>query len=187
MIKQQKNKNHSRSKRPPYLYILLPIFLVATLASILIFTEKLTITNPPAPIKNTHPHISTQSSSSSDHQSSIDPVKKTPQKNDPSSTPPPENLITGSITHSSVSEGKLILRFNFDQLLSEAGTCRLVLTHVKTSKQVIYSAPTFNNPSSSTCQGFDLSVTELSSGEWSLQAFVQSGSKQGIVNGKVTI
>ncbi len=122
-------------------------------------------------------------------------TKKTKQTTEkpvaPSKTPPqyegpnPNTLdrLTGSITHASVNSGTLVIRTNIDQTIS--GECKLILS--SPNKTITKTAPTINNPSSSSCQGFDIPVSELGSGNWQIKIIVTTSNKTGIISGSTTI
>lgn len=109
----------------------------------------------------------------------------------PSKTPPkyegpdPNTLdkITGSLTHVSVNSDNLVIRANIDQTIS--GECKLTLSN--SNKTVIKTAPTVNNPSSSSCQGFDVPVSELGSGNWQIKIVVTANHKTGTISGSTNI
>ncbi len=95
-----------------------------------------------------------------------------------------DGSLTGVINYKSVIDGNLTLRVTIDQSLT-SGTCSLKLTSA--GKTVTRSAPVVTNPSSSTCEGFSVPVSELSSGQWAIEITVTSGSRTGTLKDKVTI
>ena len=44
-----------------------------------------------------------------------------------------------------------------------------------------------SNPSSGSCEGFDIPLTKLSPGEYNIKIEVNANQKTGIIEGKVTI
>ena len=98
--------------------------------------------------------------------------------------PNTDKSLTGIINYKSVVDGNLTLRVTIDQSLT-SGTCSLKLT--STGKTVTRSAPVITNPSSSTCEGFSVPVSELSSGQWTIEITVTSGNRTGTFKDKVTI
>lgn len=109
--------------------------------------------------------------------------KETPKQYE-GDNPNTDKSLTGIINYKSVADGNLTLRVTIDQSLT-SGTCSLKLT--STGKMVTRSAPVITNPSSSTCEGFSVPVSELSSGQWAIEITVTSGSRTGTFKDKVTI
>ena len=120
------------------------------------------------------------------------PQETTPEDKDPvkapsqyeGSDPNTSASLTGFISYSSVMDGNLVIRITIDQAVS-SGTCKLTLT--KGSASVTKTSTIVANPSSSTCSGFDVPTTELSSGVWDVQINITSEDKKGIINGETTI
>lgn len=114
------------------------------------------------------------------------PVEKeketTPQYegSDPNTT----QSLTGAITYSAVAGDKLVIRTNINQSLG-SGTCELTLS--QDTKTVAKTAETTLNPSSSTCQGFDIPVSELGGGKWHLSIKVNGDGKTGTLTGNANI
>ena len=92
--------------------------------------------------------------------------------------------LTGNLTTNRVSNGKLILRVNINQYLS-TGICNLTLT--SGSNTIIKTANIVAVASTSTCEGFDVPVSELSSGAWQISINIQSGDKTGTITGEQNI
>lgn len=92
--------------------------------------------------------------------------------------------LTGVITYTGVTDGTLMIRTTINQTIS-TGTCRLTLS--KGSKTVTRDSGIAQNPSSSTCQGFDVSTAELGSGKWNITITITSGDRSGELKGNVTI
>jgi hypothetical protein len=115
------------------------------------------------------------------------PDKTPPQYDTPSDTNEPEkSTISGVINYKSVSDGTLSIRTTIDQKL-DTGTCVLKLTRNSPNKSVTKSADIIANPSSSTCKGFDVPTSELSTGSWKIVITVTSGEKKGEITGNVSI
>lgn len=90
---------------------------------------------------------------------------------DPSPAPTPDpaggkSTVSMSITKSDSSNGTLIIRTSI-QTVSSAGTCTLSMTGPN-GKTYTASSKVQALPSSSTCQGFDLPLSSLSSGSWKI-------------------
>lgn len=93
-------------------------------------------------------------------------------------------VLTGVINYKAVVGSNLSLRTTINQTLS-SGTCKLTLSNG--SKVVTKSSAIMQNPSSSTCEGFDIPISELGSGTWSLEVVVTSGDRTGTLKDSVTI
>lgn len=92
--------------------------------------------------------------------------------------------ITGSINYKAVVDSALTLRITIDQALS-GGTCTLTLS--SNGKTVTKTAPVAANPSSATCEGFSVPISELGNGQWDININVTSGDRSGTLKGTVTI
>ena len=92
--------------------------------------------------------------------------------------------LTGNLTTNRVSNGKLILRVNINQYLS-TGICNLTLT--SGSNTITKTVNIVAVASTSTCEGFDVPVSELSSGAWQISINIQSGDKTGTITGEQNI
>lgn len=110
------------------------------------------------------------------------PDHKTPIQNE-GEDPNQLSEITGYVSNKTVNSQSQILtiRVTINQFLSEAGTCSLILNNG--NETFNDSASTANNPSSSTCQGFDIPLNKLSSGKWSIKIKVKAGDKAGEIDG----
>ena len=93
--------------------------------------------------------------------------------------------LTGSINYARVNGDNFSIRVSIDQYL-ETGSCELVLVqgggavHQETV-EIMGDATT------STCKGFDVPVTKLSSGEVQFTVYLLSGDKVGEISGGVEI
>lgn len=85
-------------------------------------------------------------------------INKTPTQYDIVASP--ESSLTGTITTARLSGDKLIIRVSIDQYLS-SGICTLTLSDSASS--ISRTASIIPEVSTSTCEGFDLPVSELSS------------------------
>jgi cytoskeletal protein RodZ len=92
--------------------------------------------------------------------------------------------LTGVINYAGVTNGTLIIRTTVNQALS-SGTCQLTLS--SGSKTATRSSNITQNPSSSTCEGFDIPISELGSGSWNITITITSGDRSGELKGNVTI
>lgn len=92
--------------------------------------------------------------------------------------------LSGVITYSAVVGQNLVIRTSINQSLS-IGTCQLTLS--SSSKNITKSSNIVPNPSSSTCEGFDIPVSEIGSGSWNISIAISSGSQSGKLSGNVQI
>ena len=92
--------------------------------------------------------------------------------------------LTGFVSFSSVVDDNLVIRTTIDQSLN-SGTCKLTLT--KGAMTVTKTSDIVANPSSSTCSGFDIPTSELSSGKWNIYITLTNGNKTGTITGEATI
>ena len=93
--------------------------------------------------------------------------------------------LTGSVSYASVNAGRLSIRVSVDQYLEE-GTCKLVL--VQGGEEVYQeTAEIMGDATTSTCRGFDVPTTSLSSGEVQFTVYLLSGNRAGEVSGGVEI
>lgn len=114
---------------------------------------------------------------------------KTPHQNE-GEDPNLSQSFTGFVTNKNVNtaDKQLTIRVTIDQLVQPAGTCTLKLTAPDSNKTLIKTAPTIDNPSYSSCQGFDIPLSELSSGKWQINIEVKNSIKSGnIADGEVNI
>ena len=110
---------------------------------------------------------------------------KTPEKYEGQDVNKLEKL-TGAITYSAKIVDKYRIRVNIDQFLKLPGTCML---SVISAGKVMYTdyVNIVSNPSSGSCEGFDIPLTKLSPGEYDIKIEVNANQKTGIIEGKVTI
>jgi uncharacterized protein YxeA len=93
-------------------------------------------------------------------------------------------ILTGTINYIDVVDNTLIIRTTINQIL-DSGTCDLTLTNG--TKTVIKTSDIAQNPSSSTCKGFDVPAAELGSGDWKMSIKISSGDRNGTLTGTASI
>lgn len=110
---------------------------------------------------------------------------KTPEKYEGQDVNKLEKL-TGAITYSAKTDDIYRIRVNIDQFLKLPGTCMLSVT---SAGKVVYTdyVNIISNPSSGSCEGFDIPLTKLSPGEYDIKIEINANQKTGIIEGKVTI
>ena len=98
----------------------------------------------------------------------------------------PNNLgeLTGIISYSDVINNSLAIRITIDQFLND-GICELTLN--SGSQNIVKTSNIVANPSSSSCEGFDIPLTELSSGHWNIKVTFSSNNKTGEATGEIDL
>ena len=94
------------------------------------------------------------------------------------------DYLSGVITYAGAIDNYLTISTTINQYLS-TGTCELILT--QGGKTVSHTADIIANPSSSTCDGFNISLSELGSGSWNIDIRLTSGDKNGTITGEVSL
>lgn len=113
-----------------------------------------------------------------------DPDKKTPVQYD-GENPNDNPSLTGVVNYKSIVDDQLVIRVTIDQSLS-SGTCSLKMTNAAGSV-LEKNTSIVANPSSSACNGFDIPLSELSSGNWRITISLSGGDKTGVVESEVDI
>lgn len=99
--------------------------------------------------------------------------------------PNKSEFLTGVVTYAGVAGDGLMIRVNIDQYLYE-GNCLLSLVK---NGETIYSAEAdiTTAATTATCEGFNIPVNGLGSGEFEIVINLNSGGKTGTINGRVEI
>lgn len=92
--------------------------------------------------------------------------------------------LTGSINYTGVAGNNLIIRTTINQTIS-SGSCEISLTNGSTT--VTRTSGIIPNPSSSSCEGFDIPTSELGSGNWEITIKITSNDKSGVLKGTAKI
>lgn len=98
--------------------------------------------------------------------------------------PNTSDTLTGVISYKSVVGSNLVIRTTINQLIS-SGTCNLTLSSGQ--KTVTRTANIMQNPSSSSCEGFDIPTSELGSGTWNINIKVTGDGKTGTLTDSVSL
>lgn len=98
----------------------------------------------------------------------------------------PTTKLTGFITYSGKDGNNLTIRITINQLLKETGTCTLTLTSTNGQK-IERTATTIDNPSSATCQGFDIPLSEIPVGDYQIDIDIKTAHQNGNIKGSITI
>ena len=93
--------------------------------------------------------------------------------------------LTGTITYSEKSGDKYRIRVNINQFLKLPGTCKLTITSAST---VVYTQTVsiISNPSSGSCEGFDIPLSSIPSGDLNIKIEVNANQKTGLIEGRIT-
>ena len=156
------------------------------------FDKSYNLPSSPSEIISSNNPNKTNSSSDKKTSSEEKPKEAEKEDNDNGKTikqnegedPNSSTSITGSLTSTNKSGDKLILRANIDQYLS-SGTCSLKLEN--SGNVVEKTADIFPTASTSSCNGFDIPLSELSSGTWSIIISLSSGDKVGEIKGEINL
>lgn len=93
--------------------------------------------------------------------------------------------LTGAITFSGVSGADLMIRVNIDQYLSD-GSCSLSL--VKDGREEYgKTARIINSAATSTCEGFNVPLSEINQGDYTIIIKLDAGEKSGTIKGGVSV
>ncbi len=180
-------KLHKKTSNKP-LVIVLGIIVVAIVAGFLLYftlfeghentRNPRTTQQSDGSQQNTHDeksdHESKDAKKTNDESVPHEKEKELPQLYEGENTNTSAGL-TGAINSKSVSGDYLVIRSTINQFI-DSGTCELTLR--SGSKTVSRSVEIIQNPSSSSCAGFDIPVSELSSGQWNIEIKVSSGNRQ---------
>lgn len=174
------------SKRKNKKYIILTVAILITATAILGFIYLKKAQTPENPTLSTERFTepdNTQISKTNESENS-NPDAKKEIKNIEGPDPQTLEKLSGTITYSGVVGQMLVIRTNIDQFISE-GSCNLKLSN---NTAVIEKQSTLvTNPSSSTCDGFNVPLVELSNGDWDIEITVSGNNKSGTIKGKVSI
>lgn len=93
--------------------------------------------------------------------------------------------LSGVISYAGKSGENVVIRVVIDQYLGE-GSCVLELTN---DDVVVYSKETSVIPmvSTSSCDGFDIPLSELGSGLFGITIKVKAGEKAGVILGEINV
>ena len=93
--------------------------------------------------------------------------------------------LTGVVTYAGVSGNKLMVRININQYLS-GGSCKLSLVRNGATAYEDVAAVTAG-AATSTCEGFDVPVSEITSGKYQILVEVTTEGKAGVIKGEVEV
>lgn len=106
-------------------------------------------------------------------------------KNQNTETSTTNNDLGVSISSKTIEGNTLKLRSVINGAISSSGTCTVKLT----SGNLSYtdSTPTFAMTSYSTCQGFNISTSDLGKGEWQIELSVTIDNKTSTINDSIIL
>lgn len=180
-------KNRRRRTHHPVVTVVVILFLIG----VLIFVSKLLVNRTADDAednKKSNPETSqnkkAEKTPTEDNSPSDDNEHKTPIQND-GEDPNIKDSLTGVLTMADILDGVLRIRVNIDQYLS-SGTCKLTL-YSESGKTFTVDAAIIPSASTSTCEGFDISTSNLSSGHWYISIDLESSDKTGIITGETNL
>lgn len=100
-------------------------------------------------------------------------------------SPNKSDTLTGLITYADVINDKLIIRVNIDQFLS-SGNCNLTMSR-NGATYYTKSVAIQESVTTSTCDGYEIPVSELSNGDFTVEIGLESEGKSGKITGRVKI
>lgn len=103
---------------------------------------------------------------------------KVPLQNDSAAVD--QSNLTGYITAKNIVNGKLQIRIQIDQYFT-SGTCKITIGDYSEQADII------TNPSSSTCKGWDIPVSNLQNGTQPIKIDINSGSNNLIINDEIAL
>ena len=96
------------------------------------------------------------------------------------------DTLKGIIRSKSVQNDTLVIRTNINELIGN-GSCKLTLSRSSDGKEFTQSVGIINNPSSSSCKGFDVPTSKLGSGKWNILITIKSDDKLGKIRDQVSL
>ncbi len=96
------------------------------------------------------------------------------------------NELTGVVTYAGTTGDKLTIRVNINQYLSD-GNCVLKLLFEDGATAYNDEVGIIGSASTSTCEGFDVPMAGLSSGDYKIIINLNADDKTGVINGGVKL
>lgn len=176
--------------RHPWLYIVLVIIVAATVFGIwfAFFRPQNTETEVIDTSDNTIGSVPSETKAQGKDAEKEDENAATGKKQTPAQydgeDPNQLDEITGYISYSAVNYDHYTIRLTLNQYLT-SGTCELTMK--SGNNTVTKTAEVINSASTSTCQGFDIPLSELPSGDWSVKIKVAADNKTGTITGGASL
>jgi hypothetical protein len=185
------NKNTRSQKRSPKLkFIVLAVLILVVIGGGVVAAYSINKANNAVTEQKKTNQVSPEGinygeATDEQKQAGIDQKGNT-QSDQPPTTQPgdPINIVFTALNPPTAANSNLQIRVRIDTVTS-TGTCTLTLT--KGSVTVTKQAGTQAGPSTSTCQGFDIAGSELSSGSWNATVKIVSGDQVGSVSQTFTV
>lgn len=181
-----KNKPSSSTKKLVAIILVTLVFaVIVTAVAYMLSRQRTPASNQPSTDQPTTTDTVNLDPPTTDQQTAADEQKKQSLDNE-QSTPPntsPLSVIISAANENS-STSMLQIRTLIDKITS-TGQCTLTLQ--KSGQTITKTATIQAGPSNSTCQGFDVALSELSSGTWQISVSVSSGDQSGSATSEVTI
>lgn len=210
-IKHPKTARRRHDRRPKFIFGLILVIVLVVMAGFVIsrFYHHEDVTNVNNPIvtpssaeKNKNnsavaetPAAEKQEEKTEEKPAEAEPEKKEEEPDDTSKTPARYETsdpnvgtdLTGSISYVDVQGNNYLIRANIDQYLT-SGTCALTMTPRDfTGATIKRTADIITSASTSTCDGFDIPLTEVEIGTYDVKIVLTSGSKSGQITSESTI
>lgn len=186
-MKIKTTKNHK------FIYIIIIILIIVAVGFVLFFNFKIKDNSHNSSSINSNTNSQTSKNSKEKDNKNLNntteinndanPADHTPAQYE-GSNPNTDSTLSGFINYKSIANNKLSIRVTINQLLS-SGTCDLSLTNG--SNSFTDTTDIAENPSSSTCKGFDIPLSKLNSGTWKITIKIVGGGKTGSITGEVNI
>lgn len=174
-----------RAKKPLIITLIVVVLLAAGAGAYIWFSRDDSGQNTEQTTQNQE---NRDEAAAEDPDSEVNRTGHEPEKDIPEAyegeNPNTSQSLTGIISHKSVTGGQLVLRTTISQTLG-SGSCQLRLT--KDGQTVTRESNIAANPSSATCEGFDVPTSELSGGTWSIEITMRSGDRTGTIRDTVTL
>lgn len=181
------NSNHNKKRPLVIASVIVGILVLASAAAVIVVSQMANNndrSNTPSDIVAPESEINLDAPS----QEQLDAAQQQKEDsltNDQTDQQPTSSLgVTITASNQNNASSRLQIRTLIDAVLG-SGSCTLTLQ--KGSVIVSRSANIQAGPSNSTCEGFDVPLTELSAGTWSITVEATSGNASGKATSQVVI
>ena len=177
---KQATRKQRKNKAPIFIIFFFILAIIATIIVLKIF--KIIDQKGKPSTNNENQPIHTEDGTKEDAEAGRTP--KTPEQYEGQDVNQLDKL-TGTITYSEKSGDKFRIRVNINQFLKLPGTCKLTVTSATT---VVYTQTVsiISNPSSGSCEGFDIPLSSIPSGDLNIKIEVNANQKTGLIEGRIT-
>lgn len=193
VTKQKKYNSASRQLpiyRQPRFYIILVLVIIMILGIYLIVSRTGSSNKEIETSNNTIGAVPSKTEAKGENSEEEDKNAATGKKQTPSQydgdDPNKLDEITGYISYSAVNYDNYNIRLTINQYLT-SGSCELALTSAD-GQVITKTAPVVASASTSTCQGFDIPLSELSSSNsWQISINISAEYKKGTITGDISL